>query len=61
MDWYTNAVLCELHRFWVTKRKFPNNTMLFVFKSVFVSFLIYGHEFWVMTERMVLVVELGRL
>jgi len=34
-----------------TKREFSHTAELSVFKSVFVPILTYGHESWVMTER----------
>ena len=36
----------------VPKRELCTKPKLFVFKSVFVPILTYGHECWVMTERM---------
>jgi len=47
----TNAVLRELYRPVVTKWVLSNTAKLSVFKSVFVSILTYGHESWVMTEK----------
>jgi len=47
-----NAVLRELYRSVVTKQELSNTAKLPVFKSIFVPILIYGHECWVMTERM---------
>jgi len=46
-----NAVLCDLYRCAVTKRELSNTSKLWVFKSVFVPILTYGHESWVMTEK----------
>jgi len=46
-----NAVLRELYRSVATKREFSYTAKLSVFKSVFVPVLTYGHESWVMTER----------
>ena len=45
------ALLHELYRSAVTKRELSNTPKLSVFKSVFVPILTYGHESWVMTER----------
>jgi len=59
-----NEVLRELYRCVVTKRELSNTTKLSVFKSVFVPILTYGHESWVMTERIltqVLALEMGFL
>ena len=36
----------------VTKRKLSKKAKLSIFKAVFVPILTYGHESWVMTERM---------
>jgi len=47
----SNAVLRKLHRSVATKRELSNTAKLSVFKPVFVPILTYGHEFWVMTER----------
>ena len=33
------------------KRELSKKAKLSIFKTVFVSFLTYGHESWVMTER----------
>jgi len=46
-----NAVLSELHRSVVTKQELSNTTKLSVFRLVFVPILTCGHEFCVMTER----------
>ena len=35
----------------VMKRKLSKETKLSFFKTVFVNILTYGHESWVMTER----------
>jgi len=45
-----NAVLRELYRSLVTKRKLSNIAKLSVFKSAFVRILTYDPESWVMTE-----------
>jgi len=52
-----NAVLRELYRCVVTKRELSNTIKLSVFKSVFVPILSYGHESWVMTERILTQVQ----
>jgi len=47
-----NAVMRVLQYLVVMKRKLLKKAKLSVFKTVFVpSILIYGHEFWKMTER----------
>ena len=45
------AVMQALHHSVVLKRKLSRNAKLSGFKSIFVSIFTYGHEFWVMTER----------
>jgi len=58
----SNTVLRELYRSVTTKRELSNTAKLSVFKSVFVPILTYGHDSWVMTERVlsqVQVVEMG--
>ena len=52
-----NAALCELYRSVVTKRELLNTEKLSVFKLVFVPILIYGHDSWVMTERILIQVK----
>jgi len=44
-------VLRELDRSVFTKRDFSNAVQLSVFKLVFAPILTYGHDPWVMTER----------
>jgi len=46
-----SAILREFYRSVVPDRELSNTTKLSVFKSVFVSFLIYAYEYWVMTEK----------
>jgi len=46
-----NAVLREVDRFVITKWELSNTAKLSIFKSVFVPILPYGHEYWVITER----------
>jgi len=46
-----SAILREFYRSVVPDRELSNATKLSVFKSVFVSFLIYAYEYWVMTEK----------
>ena len=46
-----NAVMRQLCRSIVLKRDLCTKAMLSVFRSIFVSILTYGHECWVMTER----------
>ena len=47
-----SAVMQALHHSVVLKRELRRKAKLSVFKSIFVSILTNGHEFWVMTERM---------
>ena len=46
-----NVVMRALHYSVVMKRELSKKTKLSVFKTVFVPILTYGHEFWVMIER----------
>ena len=46
-----SAILRELNRSVVLKRELREQAKLAVFKSVYVPTLIYGHECWLMTER----------
>ena len=46
------AVMHALHRSVVMKRELSQKAKLAVFRSIFVPILTYGHESWVMTERM---------
>jgi len=48
-----NAVLHELYRSVALKHELSNAIKLSVFKSIFVPILTYGHESWVMTERII--------
>ena len=41
-----------LHYSVVMKRELSEKAKLSIFKAIFVPILTYGHEFWVMTERM---------
>ena len=47
-----SAVVRALHYSVVMKRELSKKAKLSIFKAVFVSILTYGHESWVMTERM---------
>ena len=47
-----SAVMRALHYSVVMKRELSKKAKLSVFKTVFVPILTYGHESWVMTERM---------
>ena len=47
-----SAVMRALHYSVAMKRELSKNAKLSIFKTVFVPILIYGHESWVMTERM---------
>ena len=46
-----SAVMHKLYRSVVLKRELSTKAKLSVFISVFVSILTYGHECWVMIER----------
>ena len=45
------AVLQSLNRTVVTKRELSQKAKLSVYRAIFVPTLTYGHEVWVMTER----------
>ena len=47
-----SAVMRALHYSVVMKRESSKKAKLSIFKAVFVPILTYGHESWVMTERM---------
>ena len=47
-----SAVMRALHYSVVMKREWSKKEKLSIFKTVFVPILTYGHESWVMTERM---------
>ena len=47
----TSAEMRALHYSVVMKRELSKNAKLSIFKTVFVPSLTYGHESWVMTER----------
>jgi len=55
------SVLRELYRSVVTKRELSNTAELSVFKSVFVPILTYGHESWVMIERILSQVQASEM
>ena len=46
-----SAVMQALHYSVVIKRELLNKAKHSIFKIIFVPILIYGHESWVMTER----------
>jgi len=46
-----NAVLREVDRSVITKWELSSTAKLSIFKSVFVPILTNGHEYWVITER----------
>ena len=46
-----SAVIRALHYSVVMKRELSKKAKLPIFKKVFVPILTYGHESWVMTER----------
>ena len=52
-----SAVMRALHYSVVMKRELSKKAKLSIFKTVFVPNLTYGHESWVMTERMRLQVQ----
>ena len=46
-----SAILRSLHRSVVTKKEVSWRTKMAIFNAVYRPILIYGHEQWVMTER----------
>ena len=55
------AVMHALHRSVVMKRELSQKAKLAVFRSIFVLILTYGHESWVMSERMRLQVQASKM
>ena len=47
-----SAIMTPLHYSVVMKRELSKKAKLSIFKTVFVPILTYGHESWVITERM---------
>ena len=47
-----SAVVVTLYRSVVVKRELSQKARLTVYRSIFVPTLTYGHELWVVTERM---------
>ena len=56
-----NAVLRELYCSVTTKRELWHTAKLSVFKLTFVPILTYGHESWVMTERILTQVQAPKM
>ena len=55
IDWRVGAagaVLHALHRTVVTKRELSQKAKLSIYRSIFGPTLTYGHERWVITNRM---------
>ena len=46
-----SSVMRTLHHSVVLNRELSRKAKVFVFKSIFVPILTYGHESWIMTER----------
>ena len=46
-----SAVMRQLHRSVVLKRELCTKAKLFIFRSVYVPILTYGHECWIMNEK----------
>ena len=46
-----SAVMRELQRSVVMKRELSKSAKLAVFKTIFIPILTYGHESWILTER----------
>ena len=47
----TSAVMRQLHRSVVLKRELCTKAKLSIFRSVYVRILTYGHECWIMNEK----------
>jgi len=47
-----SAVMRVLYRFIVVKRELSRKAKLSIYRSIYVPSLTYGHEIWVVTERM---------
>ena len=56
-----SAVMRALHYSVVMKRELSKKAKLSIFKAVFVPILTYGHESWVMTERMRSIVQASEM
>ena len=46
-----SAIMRQIYRLVLLERELYTKAKLSVFRSVFVPILIYGHEYWVMNER----------
>ncbi len=55
--WEAGAVLRSLYRTVVTTRELSQKAKLWIYHSIILPSLIYGHEGWVMTE--IQAVEMG--
>ena len=53
--------MCGLYHSVVTKWGVSNTTKLSVFKLVFILILTYGHESWVMTEKILSQVQAAEM
>ena len=51
MEGKASAVMRALHHSVILKQELSRKAKFLVFKSIFFSILIYGHESWVMSER----------
>ena len=50
-DGWKSAVMRQLHRSVVLKRELCTKAKLSIFRSVYVPILTYGHECWIMNEK----------
>ncbi len=55
------AVMWGLYQTVMVKRELSQKAKLLIYQSIFVPTLTYGHEFWVMTERMRLQIQAGEM
>ena len=56
-----SAVMWELKRPVVVKRKPSQNSKLSIYRSIYVPTLTYGNEPWVVTERMILWIQAAEM
>ena len=56
-----SAIMRALHYSVIMKRELSKNAKLSIFETVFVPILTYGHESWVMTEKVRLQVQASEM
>ncbi|XP_073778470.1 uncharacterized protein [Danio rerio] len=55
------AVMQSMYQFVVVKNVFSRNAKLSIYQSIYVPTLTYGHELWVMTERIRFRIQAGEM